>query len=96
MSKGLDIMNPVTWRREHQLALILGGVIGIAIGLLIGYIYDTLWSMFVVAMTATAGNAPNPPRVLTAWLGSGSSFRWGAFGALVGGLMIYTRQLLHA
>ena len=88
-------MNPLDWRREHQVALLLGGVIGIALGLLIGYMYDTLWSMFVVTTTATAGN-PNPPRALMAWLGSGSSFRWGAFGALVGGAMIYTRQLLHA
>jgi hypothetical protein len=94
-------MNPMNWRREHQLALLLGGAIGIATGLLIGYMYYGLWSMYVGilhAIAATAGKAPGPPRVdgVVAWLGSGSSFRWGAFGALVGGAAIYTRQLLHA
>jgi len=91
-------MDPLNWRREHQVALLLGVAIGIAIGLLIGYMYDGLWSMFVgirVAMSATAGNVP-PAKAVAAWLGTGSSFRWGAFGALVGGAAIYTRQLLHA
>jgi hypothetical protein len=94
-------MNPVNWRREHQVALLLGGAIGIVTGLLIGYMYDGLWSMYVGilhAIEATTGKAPGPPTVggLVAWLGSGSSFRWAAIGALVGGAAIYTRQLLHA
>ena len=92
-------MNPMNWRREHQVALLLGGAIGIATGLLVGYMYDGLWSMYFgihAAIAATPGNVP-PARVLgvAAWLGSGSIFRWAAFGALVGGAAIYTRQLLH-
>jgi hypothetical protein len=104
-------MNPLNWRREHQVALLLGGVIGIAMGLLIGYMYDTLWSMYDGILTAmgnmiAAGksaatanapvNPPNLPRAAGQWLGSGSSFRWGVCGALVGGAILYTRQLLHA
>jgi hypothetical protein len=33
-------MNPLKWRREHQVALLLGAAVGIAIGLLIGFIYN--------------------------------------------------------
>ena len=86
-------MNPVNWRREHQVALLLGGAIGIATGLVVGYMFDTYWSLF--AVLATAGTS-GPPRTVETWLGSGSSFRWGAFGGLLGGAIIYTRQLLHA
>ena len=32
-------MNPLTWRHEHQLALLLGLVIGIILGLLVGFMY---------------------------------------------------------
>jgi prepilin signal peptidase PulO-like enzyme (type II secretory pathway) len=31
-------MNPLTWQREHQMALLLGTVLGILAGLLVGYI----------------------------------------------------------
>jgi hypothetical protein len=92
----------MNWRREHQVALLLGGAIGIATGLLIGYMYHGLWSMYfgilAAMMSAAAGNAPSPARVggFVSWLGSESSFRWGAFGALVGGAAVYARQLSHA
>jgi hypothetical protein len=33
-------MNPLTWKVEHQVALILGAAVGIAMGLLIGFIYN--------------------------------------------------------
>ena len=33
-------MNPLKWRLEHQLALVLGAAVGIVIGLLIGFIYN--------------------------------------------------------
>ena len=32
-------MNPMAWRSEHQLALILAAVLGIIIGLATGYMY---------------------------------------------------------
>ena len=31
-------MNPLTWRREHQIALLLGTVLGIVAGLLVGFV----------------------------------------------------------
>jgi hypothetical protein len=30
-------MNPLTWQREHQVALLLGTLLGIVAGLLIGF-----------------------------------------------------------
>jgi hypothetical protein len=33
-------MNPLTWRREHQMALLLGTVLGIAAGFLVGFIHN--------------------------------------------------------
>ena len=30
-------MNPMTWRREHQVALVLGLVLGIVLGLVVGF-----------------------------------------------------------
>ena len=93
MGKGHDIMNPLNWRREHQVALLLGGTIGIAMGLVVGYMFDSFWGMF--AVLATSGSS-GPPKMVDTWLASGSSLRWGVFGALFGGAVIYTRQLLHA
>jgi hypothetical protein len=34
-----NIINPLTWRREHQLALIVAAIIGVIIGLAVGYMY---------------------------------------------------------
>jgi hypothetical protein len=33
-------MNPLTWHYEHQLALLLGLVIGIIVALLVGFMYE--------------------------------------------------------
>jgi H+/Cl- antiporter ClcA len=33
-------MNPLTWQREHQVALLLGIVLGIVLGLLVGFMYE--------------------------------------------------------
>jgi hypothetical protein len=33
-------VNPLTWQREHQVALLLGIVLGIVLGLLLGFMYE--------------------------------------------------------
>jgi hypothetical protein len=35
-------MNPLAWRREHQMAIILGAILGAVILLLIGFMYRGL------------------------------------------------------
>jgi len=87
-------MNPLKWHREHQAALILGVVIGIALWLAIGFMYDGLHSAISPA-TANAAFHDQTMTGIMAWLGTGSAWRWGIFGALVGGGLLYTRQLLH-
>ncbi len=74
-------MNPLKWRSEHQLALVLAAVLGIGLGLAAGYIYHHI--------NFSEGT-------LSPYLTGGSAFRWGVFGALVGGTTIYIRQLLQA
>jgi polyferredoxin len=73
-------MNPLKWRREHQLALVLGAVLGIGLGFVAGYSYHGI----------------HFEKGLSLYITGGSAFRWGIFGALVGGTTIYIRQLLHA
>jgi len=73
-------MNPLRWRSEHQLALVLGAVLGIGLGFVAGYSYHGI-------------HFANG--TLSLYLTGGSALRWGIFGALVGGTTIYIRQLLH-
>jgi hypothetical protein len=72
-------MNPFVWRREHQVAIILGAILGAVILVVIGYMrrglnYGTL-----------------TPDVF--W--SASTARWAILGALIGGCMVYVRRLLQ-
>jgi hypothetical protein len=35
-------MNPLTWQREHQVALLLGTMLGIVAGLLVGFTHNNI------------------------------------------------------
>jgi hypothetical protein len=35
-------MNPLAWQREHQVALLVGAVLGIAAGLLAGFAHNDI------------------------------------------------------
>jgi hypothetical protein len=74
-------MNPLQWRSGHQVALLLGVVVGIALGFVTGYMHHDIHFENAAA--------------LSIYLTKGSPLRWGVFGALVGGTIIYIRQLLH-
>jgi hypothetical protein len=74
-------MNPLQWRSEHQVALLLGVVLGIALGFVAGYIHHDI----------RFENAAS----FSTYLTGGSALRWGVFGALVGGTIIYIQQLLR-
>jgi len=90
----VDIMNPLKWSSRDQVALVLGAVIGIALWLAIGFMYDGI-------VTALAPGGPNAAfhnkttGGIMLRLATGSALRWAVFGALVGGGLLYTRQLLH-
>jgi hypothetical protein len=42
LRKGKTTMNPLAWQREHQVALLLGTVLGIAAGLLVGFAHNNV------------------------------------------------------
>jgi hypothetical protein len=74
-------MNPLQWRSKHQVALLLGVVVGIALGFVTGYLHHT--------------NIHLQDGSFSSYLAAGSALRWGVFGALIGGTIIYIQQLLH-
>jgi hypothetical protein len=74
-------MNPFQWRREHQVALLLAAIVGAALGFIIGYMHHN-----VRYEDATA---------FSLYLTAGSAFRWCVFGALIGGTVVYIRELMH-
>ena len=74
-------MNPLQWRSRHQVALLLGVVVGIALGFVTGYSHHNIHFE----------NAAE----FSSYLTGGSALRWGVFGALVGGTIIYIQQLLR-
>ncbi len=74
-------MNPLQWRSAHQVALLLGVVVGIALGFVTGYMHHNIHFE----------NAAE----FSSYLTGGSALRWGVFGALVGGIIVYIQQLLH-
>ena len=74
-------MNPLQWRSKHQVALLLGVVVGIALGFVTGYMHNNIHFENAAAFST--------------YLTGGSALRWGVFGALIGGAIIYIQQLLH-
>ena len=72
-------MNPFAWRREHQVALILGAILGAVILEVIGFMYRGL----------------NYGTISSALFWSPSTARWAILGALIGGCIVYVRRLLQ-
>jgi hypothetical protein len=88
-------MNPLTWKREHQLALLcaitLGGVAGLLFGLwhVAEYGYSIRWSSGCVYYPANSCYSFTPGY----WLRIAF---WIMLGGAFGGAMVYIRQLLRA
>ena len=53
-------MNPMTWPREHQVALLLGIALGILLGLLIGYTYNAFHPTTLQNWTGGAASDGEP------------------------------------
>jgi len=73
-------MNPFAWRYEHQVAIIVGAIIGAVILVVIGFMYRGL----------------NYGTISSQLFWSGSTTRWAILGALIGAGMVYVRRLLQA
>ena len=72
-------MNPFVWRREHQMALLLGAILGAVILLVIGFMHRGL----------------NYGTISSELFWSASTARWAILGALIGGILVYVQKLLQ-
>ena len=77
-------MNPLSWSREHQIALLAAALIGAALGIVLGYlVYAAGWGEGAVPFGSWLGRLLDGP----IW--------WALFGAVIGGAIIFIRNLLH-
>ncbi len=99
-------MDPLNWKREHQVALVVSVIAGATLGVLLGYLVQA------------AGAGPSGVRSLEVWLTqplvgyveaniggvvmSGGlalvapeRFGWGLFGGILGGAVVFIAQLLR-
>jgi hypothetical protein len=72
-------MNPLAWRREHQVALVLGAILGAIIMVVIGFMYREL----------------NYGTISAGLFWSASTARWAILGLLLGAGIVYERRLLE-
>jgi hypothetical protein len=72
-------MNPFVWRHEHQIALVLGAILGAVVVVVIGFMYRDLnygWLSYQLFWSA-------------------STARWAILGALLGAGTVYVQRLLR-
>ena len=79
------VVNPLQWRREHQLALLVFALVGLALGFAFGYARDPHQVTFLDWLIHALN--PQYPGFGGAW--------WGIFGALVGAASVYAAMLLR-
>jgi len=72
-------MNPFAWRQEHQVAIIVGAILGAVILEVIGFMYREL----------------NFGTISSGLLWSASTVRWAILGALIGAGIVYVQRLLR-
>lgn len=77
-------MNPLTWKREHQLAWAVISATGAVAGVLLGFIHSPYFSM------------SQPWQVFVAWLSFPDLYwPWALMGFLITGLTFYAVQLFR-
>jgi hypothetical protein len=77
-------MNPLNWSREHQIALCVAALIGAALATVLGYlVYAAGWGEGAVPFGSWLGRLFDGP----IW--------WAVFGVVIGGAVIFVRNLLH-
>jgi hypothetical protein len=72
-------MNPFAWRQEHQIAIIVGAILGAVILEVLGFMYRGL----------------NYGRTNPELFWSASTLRWAILGALIGAGIVYVQRLLR-
>jgi hypothetical protein len=83
-------MNPLQWKREHQLAWILVGVLGGMVGLLFA------WVESPAHRVAASLPGLNQANAFLIWLPRiGSYWHWPAFGIAIAALAFYVVMLFR-
>jgi hypothetical protein len=78
------MMNPLNWSREHQLAMLIAAVIGAALATVLGYlVYASGWGEGAVPFESWL------------WRVFGGPIWWALFGAVIGGAIVFVRNLLR-
>lgn len=82
-------MNPLKWKREQQVALLLFMIAGVPLGVAYGYL-----------AYATGIGAQSSPYQFSEWLfpwwGHYSHLGWAAAGASISGILAYASKLLRS
>jgi hypothetical protein len=78
------MMNPLSWSREHQLGLLVAALIGAALATVLGY--------FVYAVGWGEGALPFENWI---WRPLRGAIWWALFGAVIGGAIIFVRNLMR-
>lgn len=82
-------MNPLNWKREHQLAGIVICIIGAIVGLLAGWFDSPIYSEFL-------GPGVDSTQAFLTWLPYYQLYwPWPLFGVLIARLAFYALQLLR-
>ncbi len=86
-------VNPFRWHREHAIALVLAIALGCVCGVGLGYVVSGDYFKYYIGSPRGpfAAYLLGPGNV---WPYDWRSFKWGLFGAIVGGTLVYIRQLL--
>ena len=83
-------MNPLRWKREHRFALFVGCIVGAIVGFALGV--HQIPPIELAALGGPSGALKDT--LLSAHLPG--VMKWTAGGAILVGLSIYVRQLLHS
>jgi hypothetical protein len=86
-------MNPLNWKREHQIAWIVICLVGAIVGLLAAWFQSPFYQL---CHDSISGEWANCTRVLLEWLPH-TSLYWPLpmFGALIAGLTFYAGHLFR-
>jgi hypothetical protein len=79
-------MNPLKWKREHQVALGIAAIIGAVLGLLIGYL------VYVIAQGAASAMSFGRWIEYSLWA---AAILWAIVGAIIFGGSVYMQRLLR-
>jgi hypothetical protein len=86
-------MNPLQWKREHQIAGLVICAIGGVGGVLFAWIESSFHSM---AVSNLSGEWSDYTGVFLNWLWFGHYWPWPLLGAIMAGLAFYAAMLLVA